>query len=198
MQDSSFTEGVRPGGLTTSREIRILLCYLIDNIKPPVTRRQIELALLEAQLANYFVLADSMAQLAEQGLATEEGGAFSLTSAGRTVAKTLGDELPRTVREAAVEGVLLMQHHATQAAAYQSEITSTGSGRMVACSITDISGPLFKLELYLPDDLSAEMAKTRFAQNGDDVYRLVLAGLTGRAELAKDALAAMDAPTDEE
>lgn len=49
--NDAFTAGVRPGGLTDSTEIRLLLCYLVKNAGP-ITR--IENALMEEQLVNYF------------------------------------------------------------------------------------------------------------------------------------------------
>ena len=42
----AFTAGVKPGGLTSSTEIRLLLCYLIQNAGP-LTRQEIETALME-------------------------------------------------------------------------------------------------------------------------------------------------------
>ena len=42
--NDAFTAGVRPGGLTSSTEIRLLLCYLVKNAGP-ITRQEIENAL---------------------------------------------------------------------------------------------------------------------------------------------------------
>ena len=39
--NDAFTAGVRPGGLTSSTEIRLLLCYLVKNAGP-ITRQEIE------------------------------------------------------------------------------------------------------------------------------------------------------------
>ena len=44
--NDAFTAGVRPGGLTSSTEIRLLLCYLVKNAGP-ITRQEIENALRE-------------------------------------------------------------------------------------------------------------------------------------------------------
>ena len=44
--NDAFTAGVRPGGLTDSTEIRLLLCYLVKNAGP-ITRTEIENALME-------------------------------------------------------------------------------------------------------------------------------------------------------
>ena len=42
MTHNAFTAGVRPGGLTTSTEIRILLCYLIKNATVPLSQSELE------------------------------------------------------------------------------------------------------------------------------------------------------------
>ena len=54
--NDAFTAGVRPGGLTSSTEIRLLLCYLVKNAGP-ITRQEIENALMEEALVNYLRLA---------------------------------------------------------------------------------------------------------------------------------------------
>ena len=45
--NDAFTAGVRPGGLTDSTEIRLLLCYLVKNAGP-ITRTEIEMLTDEA------------------------------------------------------------------------------------------------------------------------------------------------------
>ena len=37
--NDAFTAGVRPGGLTSSTEIRLLLCYLVKNAGTDTGRR---------------------------------------------------------------------------------------------------------------------------------------------------------------
>ena len=52
--NDAFTAGVRPGGLTSSTEIRLLLCYLVKNAGP-ITRQEIENALMDFVLRPFFV-----------------------------------------------------------------------------------------------------------------------------------------------
>ena len=40
--NDAFTAGVRPGGLTNSTEIRLLLCYLVKNAGPSTRTRSEE------------------------------------------------------------------------------------------------------------------------------------------------------------
>lgn len=188
MAGNTFNEGVRPGGLTTGTEIRILLCYLLDSVSTPVTRNQIEEALLGEELANYFAMAESLDTLLQQELISETPEGYTITETGRTVARTLARDVPRTVRDAAVRGVIRAQQFAALQAAHHGEVQKTDTGYMVQCGIGDTTGSLFKMELYMPDELSAETVKNKFIAKGDEVYKLVLAALTGDTALAEKAL----------
>lgn len=188
MADQLFTEGVRPGGLTSGTEIRILLCYLLDSVNAPVSREEIESVLLGEELVNYFVMAESLSQLKEAGLVIEDEQGFSITDAGKTVGRTLSSEVPRTIRDVAVRGVIQAQQYKAKAAAHKSKIQKQGAGNLVQCSIEDEGGTLFSMDLYMPDELSAQTVKEKFIENGDEVYKLVLAALTDNRSLAERAL----------
>ena len=186
MASNSFNEGVRPGGLTSNTEIRILLCYLLDMANAPITREQIEDALLGEELVNYFAMSESLAQLVEQGLVKKSKSQFEITDAGRTVGRTLGNDVPKAVRDVAVRGVIRSQQYAARKSTYRSDIHQDTEGHhSVRCAIGDASGPLFNMELYMPDALSAEAVKQAFVEKGDSIYGLVLAALTRNSALAK-------------
>lgn len=197
MASNAFTEGVKPGGLTTNTEIRILLCYLLDSVAVPISREQLEQVLLGEELVNYFAMADSLSQLVQQGLILFDGSFYSISDAGRTVAQTLGKDVPRTVRDAAVRGVIRAQQYAAKQAAHHSEVLPPkdgAQGRTVTGAIGDETGPLFRMELYMPDTLTAEAVRQTFIQQGDNLYKLMLAALTGDIHLANTAMEALFTP----
>ena len=99
--NDAFTAGVRPGGLTSSTEIRLLLCYLVKNAGP-ITRQEIENALMEEALVNYFEIGSCLDDITKQALVTLTGDSYTITDKGRKVAQELAYDLPRTVRERAV------------------------------------------------------------------------------------------------
>ena len=103
--NDAFTAGVRPGGLTSSTEIRLLLCYLVKNAGP-ITRQEIENALMEEALVNYFEIGSCLDDITKQQLVTLTNGSYAITEKGRKVAKELAYDLPRSVRERAVAAVL--------------------------------------------------------------------------------------------
>lgn len=194
MASNDFFEGVRPGGLTSGTEIRILICYLLDSSHSPVSRQQLEDVLLGEELVNYFAMAESLAQVKKQGLITGTDSGYTITEAGQTVGRTLAHDVPKTVRDTAVRGLIRAQQWATKESSHQSEIVRTTAGRLVRCKIDDNGEPLFQMELYMPDDLSAEAVKSSFIDKGDEVYKLVLAALTGNRQLATKALDALGGP----
>lgn len=178
MPEHAFTAGVRPGGLTTSLEIRILLCYLIKNASAPVSQDELESALLGEELVNYFELASNLSELCSQKLIAEEGGRYTLLPAGRDVADTLASDVPRSVREAAERAVMRAQQFTRKSAQHKVDISPCGSGYTVRCTITDMGVEMFSLALYMPDRLSAMQARERFIEHGAELYRQSLEVLT--------------------
>ncbi|WP_367925433.1 DUF4364 family protein [uncultured Ruthenibacterium sp.] len=178
MANNAFTAGVRPGGLTTSTEIRILLCYLIKNATSPLSKSELENALLSEELVNYFELASNLSALCTQGLICYENEHYTILPAGEDVANTLASDVPRSVREAATRAVVRAQLFAQKSAQHQTEIIPCGDGYTVQCRIVDREREMFQLSLYMPDHLSAMLARDRFVENGDVLYAQVLKNLT--------------------
>ena len=81
--NDAFTAGVRPGGLTSSTEIRLLLCYLVKNAGP-ITRQEIENALMEEALVNYFEIGSCLDDITKQELVTLTGDSYAEKSRCRS------------------------------------------------------------------------------------------------------------------
>ena len=186
MANSAFTGGVRPGGLTTSTEIRILLCYLLKNIGMPLRREEIETALLSEELVNYFELSDALDKLCELGHLKLENGAYAVSPSGAELAEMLQNELPRSVRESAVNAVLMAQQYKRKQAQHKAFVTSAKDGWRVTCTIEDLGETVFSFELYLPDELTANAVKEKFIAEGDSIFRCMLGLLTGNKQMLSD------------
>ena len=50
----AFTQGVKPGGLRSKSEIKLLVCYIICKIDNGISRNQLNEILTGEVLANYF------------------------------------------------------------------------------------------------------------------------------------------------
>lgn len=177
MEANAFTGGVKPGGLTSTVEVRILLCYLIKTAAP-LSRQELENALLGEELVNYFELAGSLADLEQQGLIRQENDRFRITEKGSTVADTLAYDLPRSVRESAVRAVLRAQAWLRKAAQHKAAVTHEEGCYRVDCRIEDLGSEVFRLQLEMPDRLTAEAVKNRFIERGSEIFALLLDALT--------------------
>ena len=167
--NDAFTAGVRPGGLTDSTEIRLLLCYLVKNAGP-ITRTEIENALMEEQLVNYFEIGSCLDDITRQQLVTLKEDRYSITEKGRKVAQELAYDLPRSVRERAVAAVLRSQTWARKEAEYSARITEKPDGHCsIRCTIKALDQELFCLDIGTPDRLSADLVKKQFPQGQRDL-----------------------------
>ena len=176
--NDAFTAGVRPGGLTSSTEIRLLLCYLVKNAGP-ITRQEIENALMEEALVNYFEIGSCLDDITKQQLVTLTKGSYTITEKGRKVAQELAYDLPRSVRERAVAAVLRCQTWARKEAKYSASITEKEDGHCtIRCTVKGLDSELFCLELGAPDRLSADLIKKQFILKGNEIYQMLINKLT--------------------
>ena len=174
----AFTAGVKPGGLTDNTQIRILLCYLVKTAGP-LTRDTLQGALLQEQLVNYFEFADAPADVEKQHLvALDEEERYSITEKGSTVADTLAYDLPRTVRESAIRAVMQIQSWKHKAAMNRARIEEEDGEYVVWCAIGDMGSDVFRLQLAMPDKLTAETIKNNFTAHGSEIYSKVMDMLT--------------------
>ena len=174
----AFTAGVKPGGLTDDTQIRILLCYLVKTAGP-LTRDTLQGALLQEQLVNYFEFADALVDVEKQQLvAQDESGLNSITEKGSTVADTLALDLPRTVRESAIRAVMQIQSWRHKAAMNRARVEEEDGEYTVWCAIGDLGSDVFRLQLAMPDKLTAETIKNNFTAHGSEIYSKVMDMLT--------------------
>ena len=174
----AFTAGVKPGGLTDNTQIRILLCYLVKTAGP-LTRDTLQGALLQEQLVNYFEFADALADVERQQLVSlDEDERYSITDKGTTVADTLAFDLPRTVRESAIRAVMQIQSWKHKAAMNRARIEEEDGEYVVWCAIGDMGSDVFRLQLAMPDKLTAETIRNNFTAHGSEIYSKVMDMLT--------------------
>ena len=176
--NDAFTAGVRPGGLTSSTEIRLLLCYLVKNAGP-IARQEIENALVEEALVNYFEIGSCLDDILRQQLVTVQDNVYTITDKGCKVAQELAYDLPRSVRERAVAAVLRCQTWARKEAKYSASITEGPDGHCsIRCTVKGLDQNLFCLDLGTPDRLTAELVKKQFILKGNEIYQLLINKLT--------------------
>ena len=100
MEQNLFTEGVRPGSVTTPEEVHMLICYIFREAGQPVTLDQVNEVLQRQSLVNYFEFAEAAGRLISMGnLLPEQNDRYILSGEGEKLADTFRQKLPAAVRE---------------------------------------------------------------------------------------------------
>ena len=155
----------------------VLLCYLVKNAGP-ITRTEIENALMEEALVNYFEIGSCLDDITRQSLVTLQNDRYAITEKGRKVAQELAYDLPRTVRESAIRAVMQIRSWRHRAASNRAVVQEKDGQFSVVCSIADMGSDVFRMELAMPDKLTAEMIKNNFIAHGSDIFPKLLNALT--------------------
>ena len=101
MEMDAFTAGVEPGGLNSTKDIKILCCYLLNYVNKPVQHEQLVEALTVSGLVNYFEVASAISELLLLGNIIQDENGYTISRSGIEIANTLGSDLPLSVREKA-------------------------------------------------------------------------------------------------
>ena len=182
MDDHTFTQGVRPGSVTTRHEVLILICYMMRRAGQPVSYEQLSQALMRQQLVNYFEFADGMSSLEKSGhiaAAPDAPGCWVLTRLGEQAAETFEKTLPPAVRERAadaMEKILTLLKRQQQNHVF---IKKQKDGYTVTLTITDIGSDLLSVSIFMPTREECEAIRRRFLNDPALLYKGVFALLTG-------------------
>lgn len=178
----AFTQGVALGGLRMKSSIRVLLCYILKNIKSEISKTAINEILQITELVNFFEVNDGLSNLAENGLVTvsEHDGDeyYTLTDEGARVADRLDSDLPISVREKAVAAALRIASRERMRGYTDYSITALQKGYHVACTIKDGDTEMLRVVLYAADTIQANAIGERFMENPGSLYGAVVDSLT--------------------
>lgn len=184
IQDA-FSAGVEPGGLYTSQEIKILICYMLLGVGEPMERQMVTELIAGTGMANFFETAAAVDELARQGHLTEEEGRISLTETGRQVGDTLAGMIPYTLRERSVKAALQLLTRIRREQENTVELEKLDHGYRVTCTIQDSASPLMSVSLRVADDMQAGLIRENFLDDPTLLYRSLLAILTGDAGMRR-------------
>lgn len=186
MEHDAFTSGVVPGGLLNSREIRILICYMLSGVDEPMSRQSVVEIIFAEGMANFFEAEAAIDELIRLGnLEEDENGLLSLTAIGRDAAATLTTRVPLTLRERSVEAAVRLLTRQRRERENRVEFEKLDNGIAVTCSIDRSEHPMMSFTLRVADMQQANLIRDRFLDDPVTVYRLLIGLLTGEAQSRK-------------
>ena len=183
MLEPAFTAGVRPGGLTDETQIRILVCYIVENFSP-VSQQELQETLWSEQLVNYFELFAAVAELVHLGHLRESEDGYHITASGSMAANDLTTAVPRSVRDRAMNAMLKFRARQKKLAQNRADVRPYGKEYQLRCKTEDMGQTILDMTLTFPDLELAEHARELFIENADAVFQLLVAGLTRDKKLA--------------
>ncbi len=186
MEHDAFTSGVAPGGLLNSRDIRVLVCYMLSGVDEPMARQDVVEIIFSEGMANFFETEAAIDELVRLGNLTEdEDSMLALTPAGRSAAETLTTRVPYTLRERSVEAAIRLLTRQRREKDTKVDIVKLDTGVAVTCSIDRSDHPMMSFTLRVADDAQAQLIRERFLDDPVTTYRLLICLLTGEAQVRK-------------
>lgn len=177
----AFSEGVGMGGLRSKTDIQLLICYLMESLINPVSVRLITDVCQDEELANYFEVQEAISELVDHGILrpelTKEEEVVELTEQGKNAVAVLESDLPKSVRDRALNAALHFQTLARNAKENDVKITPTEGGYHVTFTMEEQGTDLMKLSVFVTDRDQAEHLKNNFMENPAKMYAAILDGL---------------------
>ncbi len=174
MRLKAFSAGVAPGGLRDKNEIRILICYMIQNFDAALTKNDITLVLQAYGLANYFEVSEAFCELETNGSIEETEKGFKVTSQGKMIVEELSKSLPLVVRDKALMATKAYLERKKIEKENKAVITENDYGYDVTCTVSGGEFDMLKLTLYAPDKEFADAIKANFYKNPGEIYNRIL------------------------
>ena len=169
------------GGLFSTAEVRILICYIISSINQPVPGRMLGDVLHYEGIANYFEVNDSIAALCSNGqleVFNEAEDTYVITQSGREIADTLKTTLSITVKERAFSAALKMVSRFRNSKETDIKISREGEKTFITCTAMDNEAPFMSVKLMVTDEEQAIFIKERFISNPSAIYSEIIELLT--------------------
>lgn len=181
MEKNASGAGVSRGGLFSTSEIKILICYILSSINEPVPVDMLANVLHYEGLANAFEVSDAVVSLSQSGQikATDElEQVYQITDSGKETATTLKASLSSVVKERAYLAVMKMFAKFKNAKDNCFEITHEDGATYLSCSAIDAGKPFITIKLLITDEDQGNTIREKFLENPAAIYSKVIEMLT--------------------
>lgn len=181
MERDASGAGVARGGLFSTAEIKILICYILNAINEPVPVEMLGNVLHYEGIANAFEVSDAIVSLSEKGqiISTDESEQiYAVTASGKNTAKTLKDSLSSVVKERAYLAVMKVFAKFKNAKDNRFEITHENGATYLSCSAIDGGKPFITVKLLITDEEQGNLIRERFLENPSAIYSKIIEMLT--------------------
>lgn len=171
----TFNGGIRLGGLTSSLDIKLLVCLILIEIKDPLTSEQITQIINDESLANYFDVMTAISELIKNNyILNDENNFLTVTESGKDDINALIHTLPISIKERALVSANKFVLNNKKLNENKVVIKQNKDGYTVQCKMLDIGSDLLNIELFVGTLTQAKEVEETFLNNPKKVYETVL------------------------
>ncbi len=181
MEKNASGAGVARGGLFSTAEIKILICYILSAINEPVPVDMLANVLHYEGLANAFEVSDAVVSLSTSGQITavdDTEQVYQITDSGKATAATLKSSLSSVVKERAYLAVMKMFAKFKNSKDNVFEITHENNATYLSCSAIDGGKPFITIKMLITDEEQGRFISERFLENPSAIYSKIIEMLT--------------------
>lgn len=181
MNKDASGAGVERGGLFSTAEIKILICYILSTINEPIRVDMIANVLHFEGIANAFEVSDAVVSLSQSGQiesADDSEKTYRITDIGKETANTLKSSLSSVVKERAYLAVMKMFAKIKNAKNNEFEIIHEYGATYLSCSALDGNKPFLTVKLLIADEAQGDFIKDKFLENPSKIYSKIIEMLT--------------------
>ncbi len=164
--------------LNSAHDVKVLLCYLLEKLKEPVTEDQLYEIALDSGVINYFHYMEAIDSLTENHSISREvrdGETYIvLEEKGRYGADYFNDTIPYYFRKHILRSALYYFSKRKHERDADIEIIPKNNGCEVDCRIKDADYDLMRLSLYAPDEEQAKFIKSKIMLDPAGFYSKVI------------------------
>lgn len=173
MENDAASAGVRTGGLFSTTDIRILICYILTAIDEPVPVNMLANVLHYEGIANGFEVSDAVVALAQSGHIEQhdtKDDTYTITKSGRSVAETLKTSISFSAKDRAYSAAIKMLSRFKNAKDTDFVITHENGNTYLTCSLLDNGVPFMSVKLLITDDGQAECIREKVLADPSILY----------------------------
>lgn len=181
---NAFTAGIKPGGLTNDFEVKILICFLLDNVKDVITSSQLQEVIAESGFVNYFELTEALSELKASEhivcLKTQSGDdVLTLSETGIQTSRAFSDTLPATVKEKTLELCQKKIQYQKRKDEIEISYQKVPDGYQLNLCFKDIGTDLLDMKIFIPTEKQCAEIKEQIYRNPTILYSGILSLLLG-------------------
>ena len=187
MSQNTYIPDEKPGSLSNLSDIKILICYLLNEIDQDLTKEQLNSVFQISEMVNYFNYCQAVFELQKSGHLLELGknsqkSVLSLTPLGVETAIELCDVLPPTIIQRALRTTQKVLKEEKYQQGKQIHISQTEDGYLVRLQILEVGSDLLDICLFAPNLAQAKRISNEFQYKTIDIYRGMIAILYNDSE----------------